>query len=244
MITSESSLPSLTIASVNLWCFYEWNERSPHLLSLLKEMKPDVVFTQETQQNMEIDSRNQIEMLNAELEYPYSVFEPIEMRSEQKGKVYARPIAHGLGVLSRYPLEKEVVFLTKAEGDKETRGILICRIKIGEKTFTAVNLHFSNSDEWAEAHFRETLALLKQRKIENPILMGDFNIFNIARYKAEYGDEFVSSSERYNYISYPKDNDTLDYVLLPRLFDFESFVCRDEYVSDHRLITARIGFKE
>ena len=73
--------------------------------------------------------------------------------------------------------------------------------------------------------------------------MGDFNIYTIAKYKETYGNQYVSSSELYNYASYPNDKASLDYILLPKQYEFKSFNCQPEYVSDHRMIVAEIKSK-
>ncbi len=230
---------SITIASLNLWCFYDWEKRLPAIISLLKGIKPDILLTQETQHNLSLDKRNQLEIINAELGYPFVVFAPAYSRDKQKDHVFKHPVPHGLGVLSRFPLSTEIIPLTQAGDGKEPRIILKCNVDIEGKTHTITNLHFSNSIKGSEEHFKETLAILKKKQVTS-ILAGDFNIFTITDYKELYGDEYVSSSEKYKYISYPKDNVSFDYVLLPRQYEFEEFVCREEYVSDHRMIVAKI----
>ena len=72
------------------------------------------------------------------------------------------------------------------------------------------------------------------------VLIGDFNIFNMSKYRGLYDGAYKASNDKYEYISYPKDNDSLDYVLIPLSYEFESFICRDEYVSDHRMVVTKI----
>lgn len=230
---------SIVLASLNLWCFYDWENRLPSIIKLLKEVKPDILFTQETQRNTAIDPRSQIEIINAELGYPYSVFAPADIKHQQKDKTYEYPVEHGLGILSQWPIKTEIIPLTKAEGDKEKRILLKCDAMINNQTYPMINVHFSNSDAWAESHFIETMKILQQEN-SKPILAGDFNIFDITKYKKLYGESHISSSEGCDYVSYPKDKTSFDYVLLPRTHQLESFVCRDEYVSDHRMIVAKI----
>lgn len=230
---------SLVVASLNLWCFYDWEKRFPAIIKLLKEVNPDILVTQETQRNLSIDTRSSIEMINAELGYPHMIFAPADIKLQQKGVIFEHPVEHGLGALSKWPLTHEFIPLTKAIDDKEKRGVLECEIDVLGKKHSIMNVHFSNSDERAENHFKETLRTAAERG-NNSILSGDFNIFNIEKYKALYGDQYVSSSESYAYVSYPDDQASFDYILIPKNYSFENFECREEYVSDHRMIVAKI----
>ena len=231
-----------TLASLNLWCFYDWGIRLPVIVKLLKKVQPDILFTQETQRNIATDPRSQIEIINAELGYPYFIFAPADIKLKQKGEVYEFLVEHGLGILSKWPITTETIQLVKAQDDKEKRITLLCMVDINNTKHTLLNLHFSNSNIWAENHFKETLQILNQKNL-NPIWAGDFNIYDIVKYKDLYGDRYTSSSEQYDYISYPNDNAPLDYVLLPRRYEFENFECYPEYISDHRIIVARIKAK-
>ena len=243
MIAYTTPLTSFIIASLNLWCFSEWDTRLPAIVKLLKEINPDILFTQETQRNIAIDPRNQIEIINAELGYPYHIFAPADIKTTRKDVTYKFPVEHGLGVLSKWPVITETIQLKKSEDDKEKRIILTCEIDMGGVKHLLANLHFSNSDMWAENHFKETLKILNQKNI-TPILVGDFNIYNIVKYKDLYDSQYISSSELYHYVSYPNDNASLDYILLPQQYEFEDFSCRSEYVSDHRMIVAKVKTKE
>jgi len=233
---------TIKLVSLNLWRFHDWEKRFPEIIRVIKEIDPDVIFTQETQRDISIDSRNQIEILNAELAYPYTAYEIADIKLTRKGVPLKNPVDHGLGVLSKLPFSSEAIELTKAADDKEKRIVLACKIMIGENPLFIANVHFSNSDRWAENHFKETLSLLKEKGIAS-VLAGDFNIFNIAQYKDAYGKDYAASSDQFEYISYPEDNASLDYILLPRNCSFKSFECRQEYLSDHRMLSAEIEFE-
>lgn len=230
------------IASLNLWQFNDWEQRVRDIIDLVKKVDPDILLTQETQIDPNFDDRNQIEILNEKLCYPYFLFQPAEVRTQKKGVKLPFPVSHGLGVLSKFPLEFEVLRLTRASDDKENRIILVCSANIEGLYMNFANVHFSNSNLWAEDHFKETLAVLDERNIQ-PILVGDFNIYNIEKYKDIYGDKYISSSEKFEYISYPDDGASLDYFLIPKNCEFLNFKCQNEYVSDHRMIVAEILLK-
>jgi len=229
----------ISLATLNLWRFYEWETRLPAIVALIKKIDPDIIFLQEAQRNLSIDERNQVEILNAELGYPYSAFAIADMKLHRKGVPFEFPVEHGLGVLSKFPFASEIIPLTKAADDREKRIALKCDMQAGENRLAFTNVHFSNSDSWAENHFKELLRILKE-KGTSTVLAGDFNIFNIAKYREAYGSDYTSSSEQFQYISYPEDGDSLDYVLIPKGCSFKHFECRQECVSDHRMLVARI----
>ncbi len=230
---------SITIVSLNLWRFYDWEKRLPEIVKQLKEINPDIICLQEVQKNIDLDQRNQVEILNTELKYPHINFSVADIKKIQKGIPLKYPVDHGLGILSQFPFTAEIIPLTKASDDKEKRIVLKCDVDINSKTYTITNLHFSNSDIWSENHFKETLSILESKNVES-ILVGDFNIKDLSNYKELYSQKYISSGDLYKYISYPKDNTSFDYVLLPKKYNFENFSCKDEYVSDHKMIVAKI----
>lgn len=232
---------SFTIASLNLWRFYDWEKRLPLIISTLKELQPDIIFTQETQRNPAISNMNQIELLNQQLEYSHSQFAVADMKYIQKGVPLEFPVEHGLGILSRFPFSTEIIPLTKAADDKEKRILLSSHFEIGGDIHHLTNLHFSNSDKWAEAHLIETLEIFQDRKY-TPILMGDYNIFDLSKYDDFYKKDYMASSQKYRYTSYPSEQATFDYILLPHCYTFQNFQCRQEYLSDHCMIITTISY--
>lgn len=230
---------SITLVSLNLWRFYDWENRFPSIIKLLKEINPDIIFTQETQLDPAIDQGNQIKIINSELDFPHTNFTVADIKTVRKGVPLKYPVYHGLGIISRFPFETEIIPLTKAGDDKEKRIVLKCDMDIDGKIHTLSNLHFSNSDKWSEDHFRETISIFKERNIKS-LLAGDFNISNISKFKDLYAKDYISSSDFCDYISYPNDNVSYDYVLLPEKYEFEEFHCKEENVSDHKMIVAKI----
>lgn len=231
---------TITIASLNLWRFNEWERRLPKIISTIQKLDPDIIFLQEVQKDISFDERNQIDILNDLLKYPHSLFSLADIKTTRKGVPLSNPVDHGLGVLSKFPFDSETILLAKSVGDKGQRILQINNFDIQGENFTFTNIHFSNSDEWAEAHFKEALNILKTKKTG---IIGDFNIKNIKKYRGLYDDSYTSSSDIYDYISYPADSMSYDYMLIPKVYEFENFECRDEDVSDHRMIMATIEIK-
>jgi endonuclease/exonuclease/phosphatase family metal-dependent hydrolase len=226
----------LTIVSLNLWRFHDWEKRFPAIVTLLKELNPDIILTQETQLDIVHNSRNQIEILNEALAYPHAHFALADVKTTRKGVPLPHPVDHGHGILSRFPFTPEIIKLTKAADDKEQRILLRCEVVLESRTQIVTNVHFSNSDAWAEAHFREAMPFLKQS-----IVAGDFNIRDLSKYRDVYAESHRSSADEFNYVSYPEDGVSYDYVLIPKEYTFTSFECRAEYVSDHRMLISNIS---
>lgn len=71
------------------------------------------------------------------------------------------------------------------------------------------------------------------------VILGDFNIFDISKYAHLFETEYTSSSEFTSYISFPAEQATFDYVLLPRSLALES-LSSTEGLSDHNALTIKI----
>ena len=226
--------------TLNLHRFEDWSARLPAIVALLKKLDPDVVFLQEVQADISFDAGNQIDILNEQLGYPYARFSEACIKTTRKGKPLPHPVSHGLGVLSKFPFDTEIIKLQLATGDTETRIIMLNEFDVRGEKVVAANVHFANSDAWAEAHFRETLRILAEKNISS-IIAGDFNIKHIADFKDLYADKYVSSADSFKYVSYPKDGLSYDYILLPKQSSFVDFQCVDESVSDHKALYAVIG---
>jgi hypothetical protein len=75
--------------------------------------------------------------------------------------------------------------LQKDTTDKENRLLQNFTLGYPEKPIYFSNIHFSNSDTWAENHLKETINILKKRQ-EKRIIIGDFNIKNLSHYSNLY----------------------------------------------------------
>lgn len=217
----------------------------PKILTLLQEVNPDIVLTQETQLDPRFGPLNQVELLNAKLSVPYEhiLFSKAETRLIQKKVELPFPVDHGLGIMSRYPIKN--IFVTnlfQSEGDKEKRIAVACTVIVDNKEHTFVNVHFSNRDDWALAQYKQVLEVVSKESI----IMGDFNIhaINFEGMKDLYQHHFVSSYDYVRYVSFPSEGDTFDYALIPKKYSLKRVVCRDEEVSDHRMLLVEIAEKE
>ncbi len=169
--------------------------------------------------------------------YDYQVCVPA-FKASIKEDGRERTADHGLAVISRYPiLESESALLEKHPDDHQQVLVLISKLNIGGRITHICNVHFENNDLAAERHLFQTLEIINEKKIF-PIILGDFNLYNLSKYKNILSDYKLSTTED-NYISYPEDQGTLDYVVIPTsLYDFSRVTCSKKYVSDHRAVIA------
>jgi len=96
------------------------------------------------------------------------------------------------------------------------------------------NIHFANKEEWAQNQLSEFLNFIHSRK-EKRIMAGDFNLYGLPKYSSLTKGYELSYSYK-KYVSYPKDNYCLDYVMLPDQFKFTGLELLDTYMSDHKAL--------
>ncbi len=231
----------IAIGTLNLWRYYEWPARFDVIVAALKEASLDVVCLQEVQLNQSFSSLSQSRQIADALGYAYHSFSPTMKKVRQIGKDGAmnQEVTHGLAVLSRLPIvDSEGIILPKQDHDPEFRGIQIVKVKAGDVLLDVCNVHFSNADDLAAQHLKDTVALLAQRELE-PVIAGDFNIFNLDAHSLPA--EYVLSTEVSDYISYPKDEATLDYITSPKKYAMQKVACLPQVVSDHRIVVAALA---
>ena len=56
-----------------------------------------------------------------------------------------------------------------------------------------------------------------------------------------YYPQWVSSYDYIKYISFPSKETTFDYALISSLFALKKVVCKEEEVSDHRMLVVEIS---
>ncbi len=232
---------NIRIATINLWGLEIWEERRSNLFELVKKYSPDILFAQEVQYEQEKqDGYDQTKEIKNACGYEYYYFLKVTVKTKKKEKKFRAPRIHGIAVFSKTPIINIIPHVLNSAGDeKEERAVLFFQTEFNGKVLNAVNVHFDNSDSGAAMQFRETLELVKNKK-EQTIIAGDFNIFSLDLNDFEINHSYDSSFDKLKYISYPEDEDTLDYVLIPKNFSFEKIECLDDFVSDHRMVVSDI----
>jgi endonuclease/exonuclease/phosphatase family metal-dependent hydrolase len=229
----------ISILTLNLWRYYDFEKRLPNILKAIQEKQPDVVFLQEVQIDLSKSPDSQMEILSKNFpEYKYCIHSTIYPKEFQQGVELDKPIQHGMAVLSKYPILKSFnFFVSKNPGEEEPRSILCLDIEKDSKVFKCANIHFANKEEWAKNQLSELLNFIHSRE-EKRILVGDFNLFKLSEYKMLKG--YTLSFDYKSYVSYPKDNGSLDYVVIPDEFTFSKLDLIEDYLSDHKALFVEI----
>lgn len=233
---------NLKLATLNLHGFTDWEERLPLIVDLIKKIDPDILLLQEVQQDLSRDKDDQATMIKNAAGYPHAHFEVACIKTTHKGSPLPNPIDHGLGIISKLPFKAEAISLAQAGGGLEHRILLKGVFETSGGTVTIADAHFANDDVWAAAHLKEALEIFSSKGIET-VLAGDFNIKDLGAYRKLYEKRYIASSDKYDYVSYPEDGLSYDYMLIPNTYSFIGFQCREEAVSDHKLLFAEIEWE-
>lgn len=190
----------MKLTTLNLQGFHDWEARQPAIEDYLSSVQPDIVLFQEVVYLPQIDSHNQVQLLNQQLKYPY---EHSVVTRLQKGVEYD-VYREGLAVLSRHPITKsESLVLTQAAGDEHQRIIQLVDVAIGGTALKIANVHFSLSEpgtNYAAAHIQETFELLEKRG-EPRMIAGDFNMSEMEDVVESWRGNYTALTDVAPYIS-------------------------------------------
>jgi endonuclease/exonuclease/phosphatase family metal-dependent hydrolase len=223
---------NMKVTTLNLAGYKNWNERVTNITTYLDDTKSDVVFLQEVKFNIEYSPFTQSKYLNSVLSTPYPHSQSTVSRIFESSGSESR---EGLAVLSKYPIiDSEVIVLKKREDDKHTRIIQKVALLVDSQIVNFTNVHFSNND-YSDEQLAETLRIIKDTGNKS-VVLGDFNIFDIKTVADLYSSNYTVSTDFSPYVSFPSENVTLDYVLMPHDYAFSSLTI-GENLSDHNAIS-------
>lgn len=229
----------MKVTSLNLAGYSNWAEREPLIVSYLESTNSDVVFFQEVKLNSEYSALAQSKYLNSKLQAPYPYSQASVSRYYMRSD--GSESREGLAVLSKYPIvDSEVIVLTKRPDDKHTRIIQKVALSVDGHIVTFTNVHFSNN-HYSLEQLDETLQNLRNTTTIS-VVLGDFNIFDINAASDLYSSDYSVSTDFSQYVSFPSENVTLDYVLMPKDYSFTSLSI-GENLSDHNAITFEFAAK-
>ncbi len=234
----------LTLTSLNLQGFEEWEERSPKILDYISKVDPDVIFFQETVFLPSISPHNQAQLLNQQLHYPFELSTISRLQTGIDYPIYRE----GLAFLSKFPVtSSDTLTLKKDPTDELNRIIQLIDIVVEKKIVRLGSVHFSITDfvDYATPHLQETLDILKARN-EKRILMGDFNLTYLEESSDLWGDDYKATTV-VPYITYPSWHEgpkRTDYALIPNEFSYDSIEVSEDGLSDHRALTIVIDIPD
>ena len=239
----------MKVMTFNIWRYDgDWNSRKQHIIDAVKAENPDILFMQEVFDDLRHqnkDGPHQGEQLNKHFNYKNVLYDIVEQTTVENKQELRQLVFDGLLCLTDLPiLEHKIVRLKKEETDDHYRAIQIVKVLwLGEEVLF-YHTHYSNTGDWSKLHLQET----KNYFISNgelPILLGDLNILGPQVIKEVLGDEYESSYEISEYISFPSKNEVLDYVVLPvERYKFRSVRCDYDGCSDHRALITEIDINQ
>lgn len=218
-----------------------WNKTKLNIIKFIKKEKPDFVFLQEVCDDSRYNQPgdNQALQLNSKLKFKYNIYNIAERVKTHHNKPIKVPVFNGLACFSNHKITNiKSIKLEKQSDDRHHRIIQKIEADIQRDKIVFFHSHFSNRDDWAILHLKETLERAKKEKIL-PIIIGDLNMINSKDLIKTCEDRYKTSYEFKKYISFPEKEETLDYVLIPKnAFKFISLTCKTKGLSDHKpLIT-------
>jgi endonuclease/exonuclease/phosphatase family metal-dependent hydrolase len=232
------------VMTLNLFRYHDWDKRMGNIVSLVHEQQPDFIAFQEVLTNHAFSDVPQSELLAEACGYKYRVFAPtlLRMNARDKDGNRTQQASEGQACISKYPIvSAESYFLRQYPDYPEDVSVLFCSVEIAGEVVELCNVHFANNDV-AYKHLDELLELIEKRAT-TPIILGDFNIYKLAEYKSKSQplDLYCISSEVSEYVSYPPDGESLDYIAVPKLeYTIIEAACPEVYVSDHKALLAVI----
>ena len=209
--------------------YRNWVAREKAIIDYIESSQPDVILLQEVHFDPMVSPFDQAATTNNKLGKPYEFCHSSISRfyTDREGKSRRE----GLASLSRWPVVRsETLALTKHPDDKHFRIIQTITVKAPDLSLEIMNVHFSNNDHSRE-HLEEVYGIAANHE-QWPLIIGDFNIFQLSDYHALYEKAYNVSSDFKNYVSFPSEKLTLDYLLLPKTFRFQAIDVK-ESLSDH-----------
>ena len=157
---------------------------------------------------------------------------------------------YGTAILSRWPIEETIGLTFPATPPTTRKGFTLAKIRWQNSAFTAkpvlldvVSVHLDFSRKTVRRHqVDELVATISSRN--NPlVIMGDFNSEWLAR--SYTVDSFADSSEMHVYEAASEELNTykdkrLDWILLSREIEFNTYRTEDSVLSDHKAIVAGV----
>lgn len=225
----------ITFSSLNVQSFDDWDDRKTNITRYLEQENPDIVLFQEVTFLPQINTENQVSILNKALKYPY---ENTAITRLQDSLHFAN-YREGLGLISKWPiLKSETIILKQNKTDEHQRIVQLIDILHDETVLKFANVHFSisdNDENLPRDHLIELLEILDSRG-ETRIIGGDFNMNNIDLHADLWQGDYISSSAT-PYMTYPSMNKRIDYFLLPKDCAFLDITTSPDGLSDHRALT-------
>lgn len=224
----------MKLTTLNLQGFVDWEKREPGIVSYLNNSESDIIFFQEVVYIPEISPFSSSVLINKKLHYPYEQTVVSRLQTSHNYETYRE----GLSVLSKFPItHSETLVLKQNQHDHLQRIVQLFDVSIDGVTTKFANIHFAQNPELAYEHLEELLEILEQRE-ERRIITGDFNMPDL-KHIALWQKHYNASTADY-YISFPGNNNRIDFVLIPKSQKITKTALSPDGISDHRAVTVDI----
>jgi endonuclease/exonuclease/phosphatase family metal-dependent hydrolase len=233
----------LKLMTLNLWGYHDWDNRTENIVSLINKQNPDCIVLQEVLTNKSFSDFPSSDFIANHADYKYKVFAPTYARTNSKDREGNRTqrASYGQAFLSKHLIvSTESYFLQRYPDHDEDTTALFCSIEVDGSIVEICNVHFANTAKHSDLHLNELMDLIENRGSQ-PIILGDFNIYDLSTYKTSRLTSYILSTDVMAYTSMPGDNGTLDYIVVPKSkYKIKDIVCPKQYVSDHRALLANV----
>lgn len=231
----------MRITILNLWGFFDWNNRKDHIIDYLRSINPDVVLFQEVVFLPEESPFTQAKQIIEALGMPYR-HESITRL--QKSPHYAA-YREGLTAASRHPIvATESYTLPQDARDEHQRIIQLVDVQDPSGDILKLaNIHLSVTDkhDFAMPQLKMIIKALAYRN-EQRILAGDFNIHGMhgLHEHRKIWEPAYRLCDTKEYISFPETDDRLDYFIVPQHHKTGHPFTSSDGLSDHRAVSIDI----
>lgn len=226
----------MKIITFNLAGYKDWNNREAAVIDMIDAEAADLVLLQEAKFDPKMSGFSQASHMNGSLQEPYEYV--VADITKFYRPSHGEPFREGLAVLSRFAITKsETLVLNQAEDDKHPRIAQLVDLIVGDEVLKIANVHFSNN-KYSVAQLAELLQILGSRG-EQRIMAGDFNILTVEQVKEATGESYQLAFNHHPYKSFVAENLTLDHMLIPHGWVFESVKAIDG-LSDHSAVICEI----
>lgn len=237
----------MRVLILNIWRYYEWEERKEKVLDFLKRQDADIILLQEAASSEKSNWENQVKEINEGLEYPFEAYSNMAKMTKWHGKAISYKMNYGLGIISKFKIKNfKFVKLVPVLKEKDF-GFLYGILETPKGDLNILSVHFENTDKGSKEQLKETLKWCKERKIF-PIIGGDFNMRITEDLKEIAGEEYEISYFVKEYKSFMptqhsnnKEPITLDYIIAhKKAFQINDVECIQDTLSDHCPVIADV----
>jgi endonuclease/exonuclease/phosphatase family metal-dependent hydrolase len=195
------------------------------IIDFLKVSNADVICIQEVNESAKVGF--QVTSLKEEL----------NMYSHFGANVVDFELNYGVVTYSKFPIKYEDHIYLYSE--KEQRGILHTKVKIGKKNLNIINVHLGLGEEEREIQLNELMKFVEKFDDEPFIIVGDFNEVDVTLDKNIVND-VAKELNKANILTISTNMARIDYIFASKNIEIIDYEVLIENMSDHYPIIAKL----